>query len=172
MTTDDIIQQQIELFNTKPYSKKCNLLKGWRFKDFGHIEKHLAVIEAEMQPWLDSRQKSSKKARKTALNLIIPNLVASAFTREPVAISGRSEVYAKGSYLDKFHLKREATQDLIQGLLETGYMKQLSKGSNLTKRSNQYVAGDKLIPLLSVFLYGIERDFSEDLIRVNLTPSQ
>lgn len=167
MGKSDIIEQQIELFSTKPYSEKSNLLKGWRLKDFPRVEKHLAVIEEEMKPWLNSRQESSRKARKTALNLIIPNLVASAFTREPVAIPGTAAAYAKGSYLDKFYLKREATQDLIQGLLETGYMKQLSKGSNLTRRSNQYVAGDKLLPLLSVFLYGVERDFSEDLIRVN-----
>lgn len=167
MGTATIIQQQIKLFSTKPYSKKSNLLKGWRLKDFSRIEKHLTVIREEMQPWLKSRQKSSRKARETAFNLIIPNLVASAFTREPVVIPGTAAAYAKGSYLDRFHLKREATQDLMKGLLKTGYMKQLIKGSNLTRRSNQYVAGDKLTPLLSLFLYGVERDFSEDLIKVN-----
>lgn len=162
-----IIQQQIELFNTKPYSKKSNLLKGWRLKDFGHIKKHLTAIEEEMQPWLKSRQESSRKARETAFNLILPNLVASAFTREPVAIAAKSSFYGKDSYLSKYHLKEDPTKEVINGLLETGYMKRLSTGSNLTKRSNQYVAGDRLTPLLSQFLYAVERDFSEDLIKVN-----
>lgn len=167
MTRDDIIQQQIEIFSTKPHSKRSNLLRGWRLKDFGRIEKHLAVIEEEMKPWLESRQESSIKARRTAFNLILPNLIASAFTREPVSIPGTAAAYAKGTYLNKFHLKREATQHLIKGLLETGYMKQHYKGNNLSKRSNQYIAGDKLNPLLSLFLYAVERDFTEDLIKVN-----
>lgn len=63
--------------------------------------------------------------------------------------------------MKKFYLHREATKEVIKGLLETGYMKLLTKGNNLKKRSNQYVAGEKLTPILSEFLYAVERDFSE-----------
>ena len=170
-TADDkIIKQQIEVFTTKPYRIESNQLKGWRVKDFGRIKAHLAIIETEMKQWLDSRQESSRKARKTALNLIIPNLVASSLSREPLSIAGMAEAYKKDSYLDKFHLKREATKEVINGLIETGYMQQYAKGSNLTGRTNQYIAGKKLNTLLAEFLYAVERDFSEALetpIKVN-----
>ena len=101
-------------------------------KDFGHLKRHLAAIEEELQPWLKSRQESSSKARKTAFNLILPNLVASAFTREPLSIAGSAAAYGADGYLKKFHLERRATKAVIEGLIEKGYMKRYSKGSNLT----------------------------------------
>lgn len=170
MEVESVIQKQIDIFTTKPYREESNLLKGWRVKDFGRIKEHLAIIETEMKPWLDSRQESSRKARKTAFNLIIPNLVASALSREPVSIGSKSSAYGKESYLKKFHLQKEATQKVIDGLIDTGYMKRHIKGSNLTGRSNQYISGKKLNTLLAVFLYAIERDFSEAIeapIKVN-----
>lgn len=116
----------IEEFLKLPFKSETRPLVGVSLKHVKfarNVEEVLAGIKDSIQVYIKRTKPQDKADLNTAFRVIIGNFVYSTFERKPLTIPNDSKFFKKGERLSNLFLKREATRDVLKGLIEEGYIK-------------------------------------------------
>lgn len=154
----------IKEFLKLPFSSDTRPLVGVSLKHVKfarNVEEVLAEIKNSIQVYIKRTKSKDKADVNTAFRVIIGNFVYSTFERKPLTIPNDSKFFKKGTRLSNLFLKREATRDVLKGLIEEGYIKLNKKGLKVTKTANNYVPTTKLKKILIPLIYCVVEDYED-----------
>lgn len=162
-TASGIPLEELEALLALPYKKDINWIAPAALKDVNFARGSQEVID-EIRGTLATRLKRRKaKDREKvnlALRLILSNLVYSVFARTPLAIPNNDKTFLTGGLLKKLFLSKNATRDVLQALVEEGYISK-TRGSFYKKEVNRYKPTDKLKIQLIPLIYCVAEVYDE-----------
>jgi hypothetical protein len=157
-------QTLVEGFLKLPFSTDTRPLVGVSLKHVRfarNVEDILSGIKTSIQTYIKRTKAKDIADINGAFRLIIGNFVYSTFERKPLTIPNDSKFFKKGERLSDLFLKREATRDVVKGLVGEGYIKLNQKGLKIKQTANNYVPTDKLKRLLIPLIYCIVEEYDD-----------
>lgn len=162
-TASGIPLEELEGLLALPYKKDINWIAPAALKDVSFARGSQEVINeirGTLATRLERRKAKDREKVNLALRLILSNLVYSVFARTPLAIPNNDKTFLTGGLLKKLFLSKNATRDVLQALVEEGYISK-TRGSFYKKEVNRYKPTDKLKIQLIPLIYCVAEDYDE-----------
>jgi hypothetical protein len=155
--------EELEALLALPYKKDINWIAPAALKDVNFARGSQEVINeirGTLATRLERRKAKDREKVNLALRLILSNLVYSVFARTPLAIPNNHKTFLTGGLLKKLFLSKNATRDVLQALVEEGYISK-TRGSFYKEEVNRYKPTDKLKIQLIPLIYCVAEDYDE-----------
>jgi hypothetical protein len=162
-TASGIPLEELEALLALPYKKDINWIAPAALKDVSFARGSQEVINeirGTLATRLERRKAKDREKVNLALRLILSNLVYSVFARTPLAIPNNHKTFLTGGLLKKLFLSKNATRDVLQALVEEGYISK-TRGSFYKKEVNRYKPTDKLKIQLIPLIYCVAEVYDE-----------
>ena len=162
-TASGIPLEELEALLALPYKKDINWIAPAALKDVSFARGSQEVINeirGTLATRLERRKAKDREKVNLALRLILSNLVYSVFARTPLAIPNNDKTFLTGGLLKKLFLSKNATRDVLQALVEEGYISK-TRGSFYKKEVNRYKPTDKLKIQLIPLIYCVAEVYDE-----------
>jgi hypothetical protein len=162
-TASGIPLEELEALLALPYKKDINWIAPAALKDVSFARGSQEVINeirGTLATRLERRKAKDREKVNLALRLILSNLVYSVFARTPLAIPNNHKTFLTGGLLKKLFLSKNATRDVLQALVEEGYISK-TRGSFYKEEVNRYKPMDKLKIQLIPLIYCVAEDYDE-----------
>lgn len=157
-------QALLDEFLSLPFKKDTRPLVGVSLKHVKfarNVEEVLTEIKTSIQTHIKRTKTKDKADINRVFRLIIGNFIYLTYERKLLTIPNSSELFLPESRLAKLFLKRQATRDVVEGLVKEGYIKLNKKGLKVTQEANNYIPTDKLRRLLIPLIYCVVEEYED-----------